>query len=234
MTCSLQPRKATMQRRALSGYKPECRCEARSCKLCSLKRAQRDLRLQLRDTSRAMVQARGRQRRQGVPYGLTNNQRRQVLCTFVLSGNNGIVALQHGRILRARNKPSSSPLPTLGFVRQLYRDASEAVLHRCLEPQTSAEKQLHVQSRLFLAEAKLFRWVRRQNFECHSAPTTAAALAMYRASLGDIVGCRSGKARGGRKWLQRWGRRWDVRRGAMPFRIDVEAAQLPQKVGQYL
>ena len=171
------------------------------------------------------MQKRGRQRGQSVPCGLTNKQRRQVLCTFVLGGNNGIAALQHGRRLRARNKPSSSPLPTLGFVRQLYRDASEGVLQRCLEPQTAAEKQFHAQSRLFLAEANLFRWVRRQNFECHSAPTTAAALATYRASLGVIVGRRSGKDRGGRKWLQRWGRRWGVRRGAMPCRVDVEAAQ---------
>ena len=203
-----------MQCRAVSSYKPQCRCEATNCKLCSLKRTRQDLELQLRETGRCMVRERARQRSQSVPYGLTQRQRQQMLCT------------------RVRNKPSSSPLPSLGFVHQLYTDASEDDVRGCVDPQTAAQKKLHNQSTIFLAEAGLFRWVRRQNFESHSAPTTASALAEYRAALGSMAATyRSRTDRGGRKWLQRWGKRWDVGRGSMPFRVDVEAAQLPQKVG---
>ena len=225
-------REVKMQCRAVSSYKPQCRCEATNCKLCSLKRTRQDLELQLRETSRCMVRERDRQRSQSVPYGLTQRQRQQMLCTYVLSGYNGVVAMQHGRMLRVRNKPSSSPLPSLGFVHQLYTDASEDDVRGCVDPQTAAQKKLHNQSTIFLAEAGLFRWVRRQNFESHSAPTTASALAEYRAALGSMAATyRSRTDRGGRKWLQRWGKRWDVGRGSMPFRVDVEAAQLPQKVG---
>ena len=206
----------------------ECRCQAATCRLCSLKRTCRELQQRLREGQRPLVRAARKAHRVSWPCGLSPKQRHQVLCTYVLSGHNAIVAMQHARQLQ-RRAASDDTLPSITFVQNLYREAAASDVHACTDPQTAAQKHASREAHVFLAEANLFRWVRQQNFRCHSAPTSEAALFEFRRRLGDHAGCRAATNRGGRKWLQRWCKRWDVSRGTVPVRVAVEPAGLPQK-----
>ena len=118
----------------------ECRCQAATCRLCSLKRTCRELRQRLREGERPLARAARKAHRVSWPCGLSPKQRHQVLCTYVLSGHNAMVAMQHARQLQ-RRAASDDTLPSITFVQNLYREAAAADVDACTDPQTAAQKQ---------------------------------------------------------------------------------------------
>ena len=163
-------------------------------------------------------------------FGYTKIAATSVVAVYVLSEYDISMAAQKLLTLPRVGYPS----PSCQLAERLAEDMFLAMadddhfIGSLFDPCGSAARRLVSSAKRFIAEARTYRWVARQNESHGVAPHSLQARAEFNRLLGTGNGSSS-SVKSARQWVRRWKRRWGVTRGKLRQQEPVTAETIKEK-----
>ena len=191
-----------------------------------LKQAQQELRtLKEKERRNSLRQAR---------FGLGPRALHTSLAAYVLSGYRSDVA---GRLAKklARRATGGEELDWSRVVEDLFLKMEDPVLQSILGPVKDEDVRSVQRAREFLAQDALVDRVCEQNLQHGVAPSSFDVACEYSQMSEQFLDLEEQWPQNAivrkstRRWVQKWGRKWDVKRGKLEYQEDIPHGELMQK-----